>query len=427
MKTSNMKTPTHLSRRRFLSAGTAALVVPVLISGRTFAADSAPLTGDSAAGTEPLDQLLSEFVTKHEVPGASLAVGRSGELLYSRGCGFAERETATPVEPESLFRIASISKPITAVAIMQLVTQKRLKLNDSIHDLLQLAEPKDERWHQVTVRHALEHVGGWDREVSFDPMFRSQKISESLSCPLPVGPPEIIRYMLQQPLDHDPGAKYAYSNFGYSLLGRVIERIAGTDYETYVRNEIFKPLGIIEPRIGHTAKSAKRPHEVVYYSNTDETFRAVAGDIGKSVQRPYGGWDHEAFDAHGGWIASAADLVHFAMAVDTRKDTPILKARAAARLFVPPARLGGDQDSSKLPDVYYGKGWNVRRLKSGINTWHNGEIDGTSTILVRRHDGFCWAVLFNARSSKASDSAGKSLAPLIDSLVHRAVDACRWA
>ena len=133
----------------------------------------------------------------------------------------------------SLFRIASVSKPITAVAILQLVERGKLKLSDKIVDVLKM-EPHleegaklDERWKDVTIEHCLLHTGGWNRDKSYDPMFQAPRMAKSLEVELPIEPAHVIRYMLGQPLDFDPGAQYAYSNFGYCLLGRVIEKVIG--------------------------------------------------------------------------------------------------------------------------------------------------------------------------------------------------------
>jgi N-acyl-D-amino-acid deacylase len=118
---------------------------------------------------------------------------------------------------------------------------------------LQLLEGRggrfDPRWKKVTIEHLLQHRGGWNCDKSFDPMFRSPTIVEELDVPPPAKPWDIIRYMLRQPLDFEPGARDAYSNFDYCLLGRVIEKISGQTYEDYVRKEVLAPLGIQSMRL----------------------------------------------------------------------------------------------------------------------------------------------------------------------------------
>src|SRR5262249_31395645 len=169
------------------------------------------------------------------------------------------------VESTALFRIGSISKPITAVAILQLVERGKLSLDAGVWELLRLSEPSDRRWKRVTIRHLLQHTGGWDRDESIDPMFRSAEIARALRVPQPATPAHIIRYMLGQRLDFDPGSRFAYSNFGYCLLGRVIETVSGAAYETHVQEHVLAPLGITRMRLGKTLPAERAAGEVAYY------------------------------------------------------------------------------------------------------------------------------------------------------------------
>lgn len=384
------------------------------------------LHGSPVAGFDAFDELLRSFSEQHAVPGAALAVGRGGVLLYARSMGFAHVEEKIPVEPHSLFRIASISKPITAVAILQQVERGQLSLESRVWDLLKLDEPSDPRWKSVTIRQLLQHTGGWDRSVRFDPMFQSVEFATEAGTPPPAGPREVIRAMLQRPLDFDPGTKYAYSNFGYCLLGRVLECLpnaAGRCYEQFVRDEVFTPVGALSPRLGRTLTTSV---DEVRYS-----MPVIAGEApvrensvfkpGEKVAPPYGAWCLEAMDSHGGWIASAPDLVRFAMGCDEAAAEPnsgrpsLLTRPRIEEMFAKPTGI-----DSKDADVWYGLGWSVRSTGGGTgrNTWHMGALDGTSTILVRRADGVTWAVLFNMRKN----AAGEELARLIDPLVHVAAD-----
>lgn len=216
------------------------LAVPVSAQA---AAPDAP-----AVGVDSLDEVMTAFMETHGIPGGALAVSKSGRLVYDRGFGFADVEAETRVESGALFRIASISKPVTAVAILQIVERGELALDDRVTSILDVAQfdgsqPSDARWSDVTIRHLLEHSGGWDRDESFDPMFRSHRISRAAGHDGPAGPRDIIRYMANQPLDFDPGARYAYSNFGYCLLGRVIEQVTGMTYADFVHDSVLAPAG----------------------------------------------------------------------------------------------------------------------------------------------------------------------------------------
>ena len=408
---------------------TAAIVMMLALVPTSSAMAELPKSGDCPDGLESFDRLMTSFLEEHEVPGAALAVVRDGKLVVARGYGWADRDAKRPVEPKSLFRIASISKPVTAVAILGLVEQGKLRLDDKIDGLL---KPRphledgatvDPRLRDITVRQLLRHTGGFDRSVSFDPMFRSVEFAEALGADPPAGTEQIIRCMWGRPLDFDPGARYAYSNFGYCLLGRVIEKAGGEPYESYVKRHVLAPLGIRDMRVGATRREKRAPREVTYHARGRPTSPAVVGKISEKVATPYGAWYHESLDAHGGWIASAVDLVRFACAFDDPERCAVLRKTSIATMFARPAGLAGhDRDGGPKP-AFYACGWMVRPLPEvpGENHWHTGSLPGTSTILVRRHDGLRWAVLFNQRVSTGS----RHVAATIDPLVHRAANAVK--
>lgn len=417
-----MPTKSDVSRRHFLRSAGA-----VVLGGATqrthaakTAADDLPATGIELGELASFDDLMRDFVRGQKVVGAALAVSKNSRLVYARGFGLQNREARQPVEPASLFRIASVSKPFTAAAIMQLVQHKSLDLDAKVCTVLGLNETQDPRWQQITISHLLHHTGGWDRDKSFDPMFRSVKIARHFKIPPPAMPADIIRYMTAQPLDFDPGGAYAYSNFGYSLLGRVIEHVTRMKYGDYVRRQVLAPLGIGQMQLGATPAAGRRPNEVRYYDLKGRTGPSVIGKIGQQVPLPYGTWCLEAMDAHGGWIASAVELVRFASAFDVPERCRILQRPGIMTMFARPQGPAGYKPGGQAKPVYYACGWSVREAgRGGHNTWHNGALDGTSTLLVRRHDGLNWAVLFNCREG----ADGRALADSIDPLVHKAADA----
>ena len=384
--------------------------------------ESVGVTGRGDKRLEPLDRLMTDFVSRHQLPGASLAVTRNGRLVYARGFGLADRQSGDPVLPTSRFRIASLSKPVTSVAILQLVEAGRLKLDDPVAEILGLEPEVDaKRSRRVTVRQCLQHTGGWDRSDSFDPMFQSIRISRVLDTKAPAGPAEVIRFMQKWPLDFDPGTRYAYSNYGYCLLGRVIEKISGQSYERYVQARVLKPMGVTRMRVGRTRIEGRAKGEVRYHVDGEKVGLSVfEEDLGKRVSRAYGAWNLEAMDSHGAWIASAVDMVRFASALESPGRKPFLKVESLDEMFEPPAAPVSRKSDGSVEDVFYGLGFSVRRLGDGrMNQWHTGSLPGTSTLLVRRHDGMAWAVMFNSRRS----CAGKNPASAIDPLVHGAVDA----
>jgi N-acyl-D-amino-acid deacylase len=360
------------------------------------------VTGEAVSELESFDALMSEFMHQHKVPGAALAVTKDGRLVYARGFGYADVDKKEPVEPASLFRIASVTKSFTAASVLQLVEHGKLKMDDKIFDLLKLEpllEDKakfDPRWKEITVEQVLHHKGGWDGDKSGDPMFMPIKIAKAFKAEPPANQEQIIRYMMGKPLDHDPGKTEAYSNFGYCILGRVIERVSGEKYDEYVTKHILKELGITGMRMGHTLESKRAKGEVRYYDPREA--QAVLGPhYGKKVPAPYGAWNLEAMDSHGGWIASAVDVARFASALDDPKRFPA---------------LGGERIKKWFRQVYI----------------HMGGLDGTSTLLVRSEiEGVTWAVLFNSRFGSAQKKKAKDLADLIEpELVKTARAVKKW-
>jgi N-acyl-D-amino-acid deacylase len=232
--------------------------------------------------------------------------------------------------------------------------------------------------------------------------------------------------MLCHPLQFDPGTRYAYSNFGYCLLGRVIEKAGGLPYEDYVRKEILTPLGIDHMHVGKTLLSQRAKDEVKYYVlGGEKTGPAVLGpEIGKQVPLPYGSWCQETLDAHGGWTGTAPELVRFATAFANPRSCRVLSPASITQMFTCPSGRVGQGDDGKSKDHVYGCGWSLVQLPHGqFNFWHNGLLPGTSTELVHRSDGLTWAILFNG----TPDSKRKSPADLIDPLMHKALDSVtKW-
>ncbi|MCA9049847.1 MAG: serine hydrolase, partial [Planctomycetaceae bacterium] len=382
-------------------------------------------SGEDKSAFAEVDRLLKNFLREHHVPGASVALTDRGKLIFARGYGFADLAAAEKVSPENLFRIASISKPITAVAVLQLAEQEKLKLDDRVFDVLdcraeieQAGEAFDPRCREITIRQLLQHRGGWDRDKSFDAMFQSVRFANQLQLPPPANAEAVIQAMFSQHLDFAPGQRYAYSNFGYNLLGRVIEKVSGQEYEAYVREHVLAPLSITAMKIGGTRLSQRSEDEVRYYQ--PGTGKSVfAEDLDQEVPWPYGAWYLEAMDSHGGWIASATDLAKFAMAFDDPENCPILSRESIEQMHDRPEGSAGFEDDGTPKETYYSLGWMNRVLSSGeINHWHTGSLNGTATILIRRHDGKNMVALLNSRVSPSAEHLGRA----IDRLLHKAVD-----
>ena len=413
-----------MKRRTFLSTGLAGLAT--LAQGGFHRAAASRLKTPSVA--EAFDREMEAFMAARKIPGGSLAVVKDRKLIYSRGYGWADRDKKIPAGPASLFRIASISKSVTAVAVMKLVEAGKLSLDAKAFELLGhdalgvggTSATPEPRLYQITIRQLLHHTGGWDRDKSFDPMFRSAEICKAIGGATgPASPKDIIQYMLWQKLDFDPGSRYAYSNFGYCVLGRVIEKVSGVSYEQFVREQVLAPIGIQQMRIGATSDGRQALGEVRYYTNEHGLAKNVFPGGDKEVPWPYGGFHLEAMDAHGGWIASAVDLARFAAALDDPTRSPLLKPGTIRTMYAPPPPPAWRTTNGSLADAFYTCGWMVRphALSGRASYWHSGSLPGTSTLLVRRWDGLSWAALFNQRSEdkKLPDSA-------IDPALHRAAN-----
>ena len=393
-----------------------------LLLGQLSAAMGAFLSGlnkanawESSKAQDSLQAFLDGVVAREKFPGLSLAVGQQGKLVHAVVSGMADTATQKPVTTSTLFRIASLSKPLTALVIAKLFEREKIAASTPIHSYLGLPPAKDPRWEKITIEHCLQHSGGWDRAQSFDPMFHSATICQKAGIPYPAMPWDIIRHMLEQPLDFDPGSRYAYSNFGYCLLGRVIEKATGMPYEESTRKEILAPLGITSMRLGKTLRANSLPQEATYH---DAKARRSPSRMAKGpdVEEPYGAWCLEAMDAHGGWVASATDLLRWAMVLNPNSKPVLLKAESMSKVVAKPSFPATDNA------IWYGWGWQVREVKKGsYNLWHTGSLPGTGSILVRRHDGLSWAILTNTNANPA----GKSFATVIDGHMHKAVDQAR--
>lgn len=358
----------QISRRRFLhhAIGSAALVS---LGGPAFAR---AVDGITAGEQEEIAGLAAAYIAEFGAPGVSFAIGRHGSLLYAEGFGVADPATGAKVVPANLFRIASISKPVTSVTVFTLIEQGKLSLDAKVfgrNGILRsdYGTPKDRRIENITVEHLLTHTGGGWPNKGRDPMFLHPDFDQR----------RLITWTLANvPLDHEPGTVHAYSNFGYCLLGRVVEKVTGQRYGAYVRDAVLQRCGIGTMRIGAGPRAERAPNEVVYAGQGGDPYRV-------RVARA---------DSCGGWIASASDLVRFAMHVDGASNSPnILRPETIGTMTTPSAI-----------NPKYAKGWIV----GPRGWWHNGSLPGTSAILASTRTGLCWAALANTRRRDPNSVGG---------------------
>jgi D-alanyl-D-alanine carboxypeptidase len=340
--------------------------VAVVSCGQPPKANEPVPAGFLAPDITRVDSFVGAFMQKYHVPGLSFTIAQNDSIKIERCYGVADtgNHLMTPV---NRFRIASISKPITATAILQLVEQGKLHLQDKVFGAggvlgTTYGTYPYKKWvEDLTVEILLEHLGGgWGNNDDNDPMFLHPEMSQA----------QLISWTLDnQPLKNEPGTHYQYSNFGFCILGRVIEKVSGVKYEDYVRKNVLAPCGITDMQIGGNTLAERLPGEVYYYDKREDPY-----DM--NVRR---------MDSHGGWIATPTDLVNFVMRVDKFPQKPdMLEPAMLDTMFAAPVVNPG-----------YAKGWAVNK---NDNYWHSGSLPGQGSIMARVHIGFCWAVIVNTRS-----------------------------
>jgi N-acyl-D-amino-acid deacylase len=375
-----------------------------LLAAPIFGASAAPenklpSTGETFAGLAPFDDAISAFVEEQKIPGCAMAITREGKLVYARGFGYADPDKKEKFEPNSLCRLASVSKTLTGPAILKLVEQDKLKLDDKALDYIKL-EPVgklDARWPKITIRHLLQHTAGWDRDRSPDFTGRPGDAATALRVPQPVTSVQLARYVLGRPLDFDPGAKFVYANAGYLMLGRVIETVTRGAYDAFVKKELLAPLGITYMQMGREMPENRARNEVHYYDRKKQKGACLYPPRrGQVVPVMDGAFNYEAHDSFGGWLASAVDLVRYASSFDDPEKSPILKASSIETMFERPDGAAGNEGGQPRP-TYYGCGWSVRPLTvNKWNAWHEGLMPGSCAAVYRYGAvGVCWAVVFN--------------------------------
>lgn len=317
-----------------------------------------------------VDNAVQAYMTKYNVPGLSLAITKEERLVYVKAYGKADKETGQDVTPASLFRIASISKSITGIAFMKLVEEGKLALDDKVFGNGALlgttygANAYSVNLQAITVRHLLHHTAGaWGNSAS-DPMFLHPTMTAD----------QLITWTLDnRPVQRTPGTIYDYSNFGYCVLGRIVEKVTGKSYEQYVKDEILKPAGVTTMINGSNTLADRKPNEVKYYGTQSGGPNPYAYNIAR-------------MDAHGGWIASATDLVRLLVHTDGfngKKD--IINATSITTMTTVP---------SLAAPSGYACGWGVQ----GNLWWHMGSLPGTVTELARNGDNMInGAILVNLR------------------------------
>lgn len=295
---------------------------------------------------------ITSFMESFQVPGLQLAITKDEKLVYLKSFGFADIENEIPVTDNSLFRIASISKPITFISMLKLSEDDQFSLGRKVFGETGVlgteygTPPYSQGVLDISINDLLGHRSGWTNDP-YDIMFDDPSLTFE----------DLFKEMIDnRTITVTPS--YYYLNFGYSVLGRVIEKVGNQTYEAYVQESILENMGITEMKIGGNTIDDRFEDEVVYYPSSEGSFSPYDMNVTR-------------MDSHGGWIASAKDLAKFIVHVDRQPNVEdILPA-------------------NKLNRPYFSYG----------NWVHTGSLPGTSSVMSRHNDTFNYTVVMNKRSS----------------------------
>lgn len=362
--------PQRMNRRLFIKNGLLGLgsACSPLYSFAETLTSSGLTTSFDTSELKIMEEFAEAYLRKYRVPGISLSISKDGSLKYSKAFGFADPMKKEPLTTKHRFRIASLSKSITSVCIFRLIEQAKLSLTDKVFGKSGLLAErfnkvrKNTYLEEVSIEHLLTHrVGNWDNEDD-DPMFLNNKMTHD----------ELIYWTLERRvLTRHPGIDYKYSNFGYCLLGRVIEEVTKKSYEHAASDLVFKPCGMTSLDLTGNTLKERRPFEVIYCD--------------QNGYDPYG-FNFRRMDSHGGWISTSEDLARFLVHVDGFPTKPDILNSDSINVMTTPSNSG------------YAKGWCVNRFN---NWWHNGSLQGSLSFMVRADNGFCMVALINSRRWKS--------------------------
>jgi CubicO group peptidase (beta-lactamase class C family) len=322
-----------------------------------------------AAWSDEVDDVVIKSMNGQKIPGLSLGVVRDGKVLKACGYGLANVEHQVPARRETVYQSGSVGKQFTAAAVMMLVEQGKLKLDEPIRTYL--PETPDS-WKAVTVRHLLTHTGGTPRHYN-DVDVRKDYTED-----------QRLRMAFKHPLEFAPGEKMRYSNTGYMLLGILVSKVSGKFYGDFLKQHVFDPLGM---------RTARIISETDIVPNRAAGYRFVKGEL-KNQE-----WVSETVNTtgDGSLYLSVDDLIQWDAALYTEK---LLKKYALARMWTPAVTNDGKSTS-------YGFGWYIESVNGHKLVHHGGSWQGF-TACIRRYvdDRLTVIVLTNLASAGDSGDPG---------------------
>lgn len=374
----------------------------------TFSLTIHPGGGTRIAPLSVIDSIIIAEKTRLNVPAVSIAIAHNGALVYARSYGYADTTTKRVAEPEQMYRVGSVSKVLTAAAVMKLVQEGQLSLDAKPFVMLDNIQPRagygeDPRLVNVTVRDLLQHSAGWHENRAVD-----DTVYAALWRDLIFDNVEIARYGRSVLLANDPGTRFAYTNYGYQALGRLIEKVTGQSYEAYVKSAILDPAGIVSMKLGRTPLAERDPLEVSCYDGGPVT-TGIYGTGKYCDVTPV----QEYAEASGAWVASATEMVRWLSVVDgypgARAD--VLSAATLTEMTARPEAIFPGSG------YYYALGWEVDG-SAGDQWWqHAGAQSGGDGYMARMRDGVLLTILTNrSRPSAVEDLLDRKIRPLVASI-----------
>lgn len=341
----------------------------------------------SAADQPPvssaIDDLVKEQIRSYKIPGLSIAVMRQNQLIFSRSYGMADVEYQIPVTPRTLFRIGSITKPITATAAMILAERGQLDLDVSVQ---RYCPTFPEKAWLVTTRELLAHTAGvraFRMENGTTPELLSTAHYDRVS--------ESIQLFASDPLAFRPGTQYEYSNYGYDLVGCALEGASGKPFEDLLRSVVFQPAGMSATRIDNVVQIIANRSRSYTHAKDGTIQNAKSIDLSNRIPAA-------------GILSTADDMAHFSIALESEK---LLSPESLQAMWTEQATVSGKVTG-------YGLGWMIRSHHGKIAAAHTGEQPGSSTILYLMPSGrVSFVVLANADAAGLWKLADR-LADLLD-------------
>ena len=325
-------------RNLFLST----LSVLALLGGSSLAQSQAGLPADKV---KRIEMIVSSEMSRQNIPGLSIAVIAGREHRWSKGYGLADLENAVSAKPASVYRIASVSKPITATAVMQLVERGLIDLDAPAQKYCPAFPQK--QW-PVSVRQLLNHQSG----------IRAYKSDEeTISTRHYTNIEETLDGFKDDPLQFEPGSKMAYTTYGYTVLGCVIEGASGMKYADYLRDQVFKPAGMKDTR-------AENVYEIV--RGRVRGYSKAGGGLRNSVLL-----DVSYKIPGGGLISTVEDMARFSVAL---QNNLLVKRETLEMMWTRQKSRDGQQ-------TVYGLGWFVFERNGQKEVGHGGDQQGTSAAL----------------------------------------------